>query len=193
MANPKITIPAGFCQCGCGQKPKLAPCNVTRLGWTKGQPINYINGHNSRGETHPRWNDGHYVGKHGYVYVQRADHPNANNDGYVLEHILIIEKAMGKYFPKKAQGHHIDKNPSNNANNNLIACEDDAYHKLLHRRERALRECGHASWRRCNYCKQWDAPENLVIRPHPQAGTHHLMCSRKYATDRYWESKFNTP
>jgi hypothetical protein len=42
------TIPRGLCQCGCGEKTKLAYQNNTRLGWVLGQPISYINGHQGR-------------------------------------------------------------------------------------------------------------------------------------------------
>ncbi len=45
------TIPLGFCQCGCGQKTKLALWNSDRLGWVKGQPIAYINNHHWRGRS----------------------------------------------------------------------------------------------------------------------------------------------
>lgn len=183
MADSQISIsqefPKGFCQCGCGGKTKIPRHTVRRLGWIKDQPVKWINGHNKA-----NWKGGRYVGLHGYIFVHQATHPN-NRKGYVLEHILIIEKAMGKYLPQKAQGHHVNKNPSDNINSNLVACEDDAYHKLLHRRERAIKECGHANWRKCNYCKQWDAPENLVIREHPQSGVHHLDCSRQYAKNNY--------
>lgn len=41
-------IPAGLCQCGCGEKAPLAPRNFASRGWTKGQPLRYRVGHNSR-------------------------------------------------------------------------------------------------------------------------------------------------
>lgn len=182
-------IPLGYCACGCGGRVDPYRSSNSRNGITKGQPHKFINGHNGA-----KWKGGRYISG-GYVYIYYPQHPNATLDGYVLEHVLIIEKAIGKLFPMKAQGHHINHDPSDNANTNLVACEDDAYHKLLHRREVALRECGNVHWRKCCYCKQWDAPENLVIRPYPQSGVHHLECSRKYSRDLYWEkkSKLNTP
>lgn len=41
-------IPYGHCRCGCGQKTRISTQNVRRLGWIKGQPTPYINGHNAR-------------------------------------------------------------------------------------------------------------------------------------------------
>jgi hypothetical protein len=37
-----------LCECGCGQQTAMASGNSTRLGWVKGQPKRFINGHNSR-------------------------------------------------------------------------------------------------------------------------------------------------
>lgn len=36
------------CECGCGQEVDLAPYSTVRLGWLKGQPKRFINGHNKR-------------------------------------------------------------------------------------------------------------------------------------------------
>lgn len=43
MATP---VAYGLCQCGCGEKTRLAPCTKSRCGWVKGQPLKYILGHN---------------------------------------------------------------------------------------------------------------------------------------------------
>jgi hypothetical protein len=46
-------IPNGYCHCGCGQKTKIAPYTATRLGWVKGEPLRYMNGHNRRDPLKP--------------------------------------------------------------------------------------------------------------------------------------------
>lgn len=38
----------GYCECGCGQLTKLAPCSNAAKGWVKDEPKRFINGHNSR-------------------------------------------------------------------------------------------------------------------------------------------------
>lgn len=38
----------GKCQCGCGETTRLAPYTLSRLGWVKGQPQRFVNGHNGR-------------------------------------------------------------------------------------------------------------------------------------------------
>jgi len=75
--------------------------------------------------------------------------------------------------------HHVDEDRENNKRNNLVVCEDDAYHFLLHRRMRALKACGHVSWIKCDFCKQYDDPKNMYIRPNGRQG-HHRECLREY-------------
>lgn len=44
--NPTCTIPYGFCHCGCGKITSLACQSFTRLGWVRGEPTLFLNGHN---------------------------------------------------------------------------------------------------------------------------------------------------
>ena len=95
-----------------------------------------------------------------------------------LRHVLVAEKALGKPLPRGAQVHHIDENRGNDANDNLVICQNYAYHKLLHTRMDALRECGHADWIRCWICKKHGAPDEIKI----QGSAHfHPACRSEYA------------
>ena len=80
--------------------------------------------------------------------------------GYVKEHRLIVEKVLGYVLSPQIPVHHHDENKSNNANGNLVVCEDLGYHKFLHMRTSALKACGHTHWKKCRYCKEWDDPDN---------------------------------
>ena len=95
-------------------------------------------------------------------------------------HVLAAEKALGRPLPNGVEIHHIDEDKSNNANNNLVICPSKAYHWLLHRRLRALKECGNANWMKCRLCKKWDDPINLYIysvKDNPTPRAHHRKCN----------------
>jgi hypothetical protein len=118
-----------------------------------------------------------------YPSLRLPEHPRSGAGGHVREHIVIAERVLGKPLPAGAQVHHVNEDKMDNRPCNLVICEDQAYHQLLHRRMRALRACGNANWRKCSICKQWDAPENLYIptRGHPIA---HRACRARKAADR---------
>ena len=163
----------GLCQCGCGQKTRLAPQNHTKWGWVKGESLKFCKGHYSpgQGKESPAWKGGRSPRNDGYILIHRPDHPKADSRGYVLEHILIAEKAFGKSLPQKAVIHH-------HTPEQLVVCQNRAYHNLLHRRQRAFEVCGHANWRKCGYCLKYDEPGKLVIYGH--GGARHKECQRLY-------------
>ena len=110
------------------------------------------------GERHYKWNGGSYISSSGYMLVYSPKHPMAGARNYVLEHILIAEKTLGKRLPKHAVVHHIDGNKLNNLPNNLVICENTAYHLFLHRRNRAFRATGNPFLLWCCRCNQYLDP-----------------------------------
>ena len=108
------------------------------------------------------------------------EHPRTHKNGYVFEHILMAEQALGKPLPKGAEIHH---HGARDNNSQIVICQDHAYHMLLHRRMRALKACDHANWRKCAFCKQHDKPENLYISPNDGL-VFHRTCHNKYELKR---------
>jgi len=178
-----------LCECGCGSPAPIAKMTRKRYGHIKGQPTRFINGHNGKGKLSHWWKGG--VVKHrGRFLVHMLDHPRSTSTGYVFRYRLIAEKALGKLLPEKAVIHHLDEMRGNDENNNLIICENERYHNLLHLRKRAYENCGHPNWRKCTHCKKYDDPKNLHISP-GRGPVYHKKCRSKYDRGRYKHAKEN--
>jgi len=67
---------------------------------------------------------------------------------------VIAETALGHVMPPRAQVHHVDEDKQNNRHDNLVICEDHAYHALLHVRTRVVKAGGDPDTQRiCSVCK----------------------------------------
>lgn len=156
-----------------------------RRGQVKGMPRRFIRNHHMRKSMSHRWNGG--VSLHdGFVRVPGNGHPRQDEGGYVLEHLLVVERAMGKPLPQTAIIHHVNTNQKDNRPSNLVVCEDQAYHMLLHQRLRAFYACGHASWIKCKFCKLYDDPSRMFMRraKNGKLQTYHRTCRNEYERKR---------
>ena len=100
-------------------------------------------------------------------------HPNARSNGCILEHRLRASKALGKKLPNKSVVHHI-------GNDDLVLCQNQKYHLLLHKRMRARIATGHPTWIKCYICKQWGSPEEMDKKErHPRCHVKEVMAMKK--------------
>lgn len=145
---------ANLCGCGCGELAGFAKQSETRKG---------LNGRSKNSS--------------GYTMLSRPGHPRADKKGYVLEHLLVAEQALGRPIEAKHPVHHVNDIKNENRSTNLVICEDQEYHLLLHKRERSYRASGNPDWLICNICGVCDSP-SAMYAPNCGTGTstYHLKC-----------------
>jgi len=167
----------GLCECGCGGKTKIAYRTAYERGWVKGEPIRFIHGHHMKQDNHWQWKGGRSLDGQGHSTISMPNHPNSHN-GYVPEHRLISERILGRILKSTEVVHHYGEH---NDNARLVVCESQGYHALLHARARALSESGHANYRKCKFCKQYDDPINLMVN---DRSSQHRGCRNLYQKER---------
>lgn len=150
---PQQPNPSGLCECGCGQPTRRARQTDTAIGWVKGQPIRFVNGHQNT--IRPRTTGYHM------------------SNGR-LDHVQIAEKALGRRLRGAEEVHHVDGDTLNNAPSNLVICQDRAYHSLLHVRTRIVRAGGDPNTQKiCNACTRvLDLDRFHKLRSNASNGRH---------------------
>lgn len=113
---------------------------------------------------------------HGYIAI-------AVNGKKKQAHVIVAEKAIGKPLPLGAEVHHVNEDKSDNRPENLVICQDRAYHKLLHVRATAMAACGNPNFRKCPFCKTYGATEGMR---HNKSSRYyyHLKCKQDYRFKR---------
>ncbi len=92
---------------------------------------------NKKLENSPAWKGG-FRKANKYIFKKIKNHPRSNN-GYIQEHILIMEKYIRrklKYYGKNHKDneivHHIDFDTTNNNISNLLLVKNNIEHRKLH-------------------------------------------------------------
>jgi hypothetical protein len=182
--NPIKLIPLGDCACGCGAKTFIPKVNYSSRKQIKGQPRKFISGHNGRGKKYfTSKGKRRIVRPDGYIHIRVIGHHRANSLGYISEHIVVMENAIGRFIKFPEVVHHIDENKSNNYVGNLMLFATREMHINYHKRLKAFQACGHYDWRQCALCHKWDDPKNLWIGKrnaiHRECGNEQMRQWRK--------------
>ena len=81
------------------------------------------------GKNHPQWKGGRRINDQGYVQIYKPNHPHKIKN-YVIEHILIMEKKIGRFLKTSEFVHHKDNNRQNNSINNLEILTNSEHARL---------------------------------------------------------------
>lgn len=122
-----------------------------------------------------------HVATGGYLF-------NTINGKTVYLHIATAERAIGKPLPSGAEVHHVNGNPADNQNKNLVICVDHEYHSLLHQRQMALEITGNPNLRMCKICQIFDNPTRM--KPHGKQ-FYHSKCKAFESRKRRARAKQN--
>lgn len=80
-------------------------------------------------ENNPAWKGGSYIEPDkGYRMILMRDHPRARANGYVLEHILVMEKKLGRLLEPEEEVHHRNHIKTDNRPDNLIVYKTHLEH-----------------------------------------------------------------
>ena len=81
------------------------------------------------GVNNPAWVGGTYIEPDkGYRMILMRDHPRARANGYVLEHILVAEKKLGRPLTPEEEVHHRNHIKTDNDPDNLVIYKDHLEH-----------------------------------------------------------------
>lgn len=105
-----------------------------------------------------------------------------NGDTYV--HQILAESALNRTLNDASAFALMPFGP-NRFDCIVIAARDGSYRSLLSRRAKAFTATGHANFRKCTYCKQWDNPTNMIVKDRGKSSmSYHIKCSRQDAIER---------
>ena len=117
-------VPYGYCQCGCGQKTRVATINDRAKNQRKGRPLRYISGHNlQKGTKHPCYNGGLSYNK-----TRRRWIIYGRNGEIVPYARAVMEAHLKRELTSEEIVHHINGNPEDDRLENLQLFQGIAEH-----------------------------------------------------------------
>lgn len=85
------------------------------------------------GKLNGNWKGG-IVSSGEYITILTKNHPKAGNKKYMKEHVLVMERHLGRYLNGEEIVHHKNGNKKDNRIENLQLCKDLSEHQKLETR-----------------------------------------------------------
>ena len=90
------------------------------IGLYKTPEMKFINMSNARrGEKASNWKGGRKKTNSGYIVILDKQHPRGSTEGYVFEHIVVMERHLGRFIGTDEAVHHINGVKDDNRLENL--------------------------------------------------------------------------
>lgn len=125
------------CNCGCGKY-------INEID-KQGRPRRFSIGHRittyKKGSNSHRWKGGKIKHTSGYVRIYSPDHLFKDNQGYVFEHRLVMEKYIGRYLTKEEHIHHINGIKDDNRIKNLQILSHSEHSQTTNKKNMLDRHC----------------------------------------------------
>ena len=115
-----------WCRCECGKQKEIRGDHLSR-GLTRSCGCLC----ERKGSDSPAWRGGTQE-SHGYVMIYNPQHLKATPKGYVYEHILVLEKKLGRPLLPDEVTHHLDGNTKNNHPDNLEVTSRSEHGRMHH-------------------------------------------------------------
>ena len=116
-----------LCRCQCGTERVVIQASI-KAGQSKScgclqreaavKTIAAV-GHRQVGKLNPRWVNGRFQDTRGYVMAYSPGHPRAKTRNYVPDHILVMEKIVGRHLCHPETLHHRNGVKNDNRPENL--------------------------------------------------------------------------
>lgn len=105
-----------LCECNCGKQIIAFGFSLRRH---RTKSCGCLTNEMKAGNLNGNWKGGRWQTADGYIMIRDKDNPNANRQGYVAEHVMIMSKMLGRQIEKNEKIHHRNGVRDDNTPGNL--------------------------------------------------------------------------